>query len=288
MTVYVAIDDPHSYLLLQCLAPFQARFGVAYDFRTVLNKQDKMFPAPKLWDQNGFQDGVWLAKLYGLRFPAEPPDYTAAQNHQFTAQLLQWESQPEYLPKALSLFASYWHGNDVELDRLASTAVAHQSETYQQQLATNEARLKENGHYLSGMLHYGGEWYWGLNRLQYLERRLLDLRLQTDNDSGVKFDLGQRNFLNQAAQGSADGREKTPLVVYWSVRSPYSYLGLVRGRQLAEHYGVPFIIKPVLPMLMRDMPVPRTKALYIAQDTKREAKQHGLPFGRIADPLGLG
>jgi 2-hydroxychromene-2-carboxylate isomerase len=40
-------------------------------------------------------------------------------------------------------------------------------------------------------------------------------------------------------------------------------------------------------MVMRGLPVPRDKRLYILRDTKREAESLGLPFGRIVDPVGL-
>ena len=29
------------------------------------------------------------------------------------------------------------------------------------------------GHYLGGTLYYAGEWYWGIDRLPYLEERLI-------------------------------------------------------------------------------------------------------------------
>lgn len=42
-------------------------------------------------------------------------------------------------------------------------------------------RLRQSlGHYLSAMLYYGGEWYWGIDRLHHLETRLQALGLQTD------------------------------------------------------------------------------------------------------------
>ena len=40
--------------------------------------------------------------------------------------------------------------------------------------------------------------------------------------------------------------------------------------------------------MMRNMKVPSAKRLYILKDAKREAEKAGLPFGRIADPLGKG
>ena len=74
--------------------------------------------------------------------------------------------------------------------------------------------------------------------------------------------------------------------MYWSARSPYSYLGIIRAVQLSEHYQIPLEIKPVLPMMMRGMFVPQTKKMYIFHDTKREADKLAIPYGFVGDPLG--
>jgi 2-hydroxychromene-2-carboxylate isomerase len=41
-----------------------------------------------------------------------------------------------------------------------------------------------------------------------------------------------------------------------------------------------------MPMMMRGIPAPRAKQMYIITDTKREAEAAGVPFGRIVDPFG--
>jgi 2-hydroxychromene-2-carboxylate isomerase len=47
-------------------------------------------------------------------------------------------------------------------------------------------------------------------------------------------------------------------------------------------------LRPVLPMVMRGMQVPKPKLMYIAMDTVREARRQGIPYGKLADPVGLG
>ena len=39
-------------------------------------------------------------------------------------------------------------------------------------------------------------------------------------------------------------------------------------------------------MVMRSLPVPPSKRRYITLDAAREARRLGIPFGRIADPVG--
>jgi 2-hydroxychromene-2-carboxylate isomerase len=55
---------------------------------------------------------------------------------------------------------------------------------------------------------------------------------------------------------------------------------------LPNHYPVNLTLRPVLPMVMRNLPVPPKKRLYILRDSKREADRVGVPFGKIVDPVG--
>lgn len=285
VTVYLAIDDPYSYLLLQTLAELKDRYSLEYDFRTVLNKPTAMYPAPEMWTDNAFQDGVFLAELYQLVFPAQPPKISQQQKFIATAQLLHYELQPGYLAKALETFSSYWQEDNDTLASLIDPVIQSHSECYQQHLLSNEAMLKHHGHYQSAMLHYGGEWYWGIDRLQYLEKRLNDLQPSADQ----KILFNQTHNIQQSDNAlPVANDEKSPLIIYWSIRSPYSYIGLLRAKRLAAHFQVPLVVKPILPMVMRRMLVPKAKRMYILQDVNREATALDIPFGKVADPLGKG
>ena len=55
---------------------------------------------------------------------------------------------------------------------------------------------------------------------------------------------------------------------------------------LPKRLPVDLVLRPVLPMVMRGLPVPRPKQLYITLDTKREAEDAGVAFGRVCDPVG--
>ena len=96
--------------------------------------------------------------------------------------------------------------------------------------------------------------------------------------------------LTSAATRLPDGHPaaETALEVFFSIRSPYSYLGLERVIQLAEAWNIPLQLRPVLPMVMRGQSVPGAKKWYIFHDTKREADKLGIPYGFVADPLGPG
>ena len=136
----------------------------------------------------------------------------------------------------------------------------------------NAARRRRLGHYASGMVHFEGEWYWGVDRLHHLERRL------GAADNALLF----------APLEPPEGRTGGRFEIFFSLRSPYSYIAMMRAPELAERWGAEMVLRPVLPMVMRALPVPREKQLYIVRDAKREAERFGLPFGDICDPVGAG
>lgn len=144
-----------------------------------------------------------------------------------------------------------------------------------------DALRKKLGHYLSGMFHFEGEWYWGVDRLHFLEERLREARLL--KKTGASLIAPVKEVTLSGAPGSAKG---ATLDYFLSFRSPYTYLAAQRARKLAEHYGATLRLRFVLPMVMRGLPVPGPKRMYITLDTKREAERLGMPFGTIVDPVG--
>ena len=126
------------------------------------------------------------------------------------------------------------------------------------------------GHYGSAMTWFEGEWYWGIDRLHHLERRL--------GSQAVRFPPVPEPVT--ASGGKLD--------VFLSLRSPYTYLAAMRLFDQADHWQAEVHLRPVLPMVMRALPVPLSKRFYIVRDCKREAERLGLRFGNIADPVGIG
>jgi 2-hydroxychromene-2-carboxylate isomerase len=280
--IFLRIDDPYSYLLVQVLGDFLRRFPVRAEYHTTTEMRREMYPALSLWHKNAMHDAQHLAGLYGLSFPHDFASSGRLRIEAATAALLAAEATGNYLEIASQVFADFWGGT---LPRSGVVQRLHDPALLDR-LEVNERLRERLGHYLDAMIYYGDEWYWGIDRLDHLERRLIELGLARNRDERVVFNRTYHDFCRVKA-GSIRSPDK-PLVIYWSARSPYSYLALERAVKLSEWQGVPLQIKPVLPMMMRGMFVPRTKAFYIFFDTLREAAKYGLRFGFMADPLGAG
>ena len=80
--------------------------------------------------------------------------------------------------------------------------------------------------------------------------------------------------------------------LFWSFRSPYSYLAVPRVVSLEAEYDVEFRVRPVYPLAVRDATFfQRVDPLfgpYLFRDTARIAEYLGIPFGwPRPDPVAL-
>lgn len=78
--------------------------------------------------------------------------------------------------------------------------------------------------------------------------------------------------------------------LYWSFRSPYSYLATARYRALTREYDLEIALKPVYPLALRQPDFfernhPNWLG-YVGRDIIRLAQFHGIPIGRPQpDPI---
>jgi 2-hydroxychromene-2-carboxylate isomerase len=275
------VDDPYSQLMLQVLPRLAAR----YEVRLVphLVEQPSAAAAPdrerlQAWSR---RDAAVLAAACGLAFVdpgAEPEAGLVALASRAIAQVNDDGSSPESVLAAMGeIGRSLWSDDPSTLATFPLASAARTDAV----IAAGTALRRKWGHYLGAMLYFEGEWYWGIDRLWHLEQRLRAAGLWRGGDAGWIVEMPQVGCRHRP------GRAHAPeLHFFCSLRSPYTYLAVARVLRLARHYGASLRLRFVLPMVMRGLPVPRAKRLYILRDAKREAEALGLPFGRIVDPVG--
>lgn len=195
-----------------------------------------------------------------------PPDDASAPDRQ---RLREWS-----IRDAAALAAAYHLKSDSQLiDKLRwQTTDPNIGASLRQKL----------GHYLGATMYFEGEWYWGIDRLHYLERRLQDAGLARRPLTSALIEPLPLRFETLEYRVTP----KPVLEFFCSLRSPYTYLAVDRAKRLADHYGAQLQLRFVLPMVMRGLPVGFAKRKYILLDTKREADRLGIPFGSVVDPVG--
>jgi len=278
---YYRADDPYSHLLAQVLPEVVRDYRLEVSVIPVASPPIAAHPEPTMLTSHGLRDAVVLAEAYGLSFPERTEPALESCVQRAHAVLLKPRPTLEQLEVAIRLGEAVWRDDTGEVDRVAQREGAEPDAKVGDRLRDNYRRLERAGHYQPGMLHYQGEWYWGIDRLSHLLHRLRDEGLDGRSELLAR---APKSLVAQLAAHS--GRPR--LTVFFSFRSPYSYLSLPQLERMHHEGLVELELRPVLPMVMRGFTVPLAKRLYIVHDAKREADRLGIPFGRICDPLGEG
>lgn len=285
---YHRVNDPYSYLLLQAMPRFLEDFKVNLQFRFVLDLPEGEHPQPALQEQYALNDSRRLAGLHELVFPDDPlqPRYEDALSA--TAILLKHQHRAQLLHLVTEVTSALWGCSTTTFESCMNrygTLSERETQTQLQQASTD---LANRGHYNSAMLYYGGEWYWGLDRLAHLADRLHKPGILRASGDIADYQRQYRHVLQSYNSLRPRPRQVKALDFYFSFRSPYSYLAADRVFRLAELYKIPVKVKPVMPMVTRGITLSNSKRAYILRDARREAEKYNIPFGKICDPLGDG
>jgi len=277
---YFDIADPMSYLTAQAVARLTETYHVELAFHVITPPASDVDPAPVFRTKHAVRDAELVAQYWNVEFPAHK-EADSGMVRDVGSAMIRERTAVEQLNAALDLGAALWTGDKKKLGPLLLKLGTESSGQVLPILNSNYAELRKAGHYQGAMLHYNGSWYWGIDRLPYLEAAL-----------AAELGITAAPIVTprpEAERGPLKLSDKPLTCELWfSFRSPYSYLALERIEEVLAPYGVPLQMKPVAPMVVRGLPVPAVKRMYIVRDAKREADRLGIPFGELCDPLGKG
>lgn len=277
--------DPYSHLAAQTLEALCARYDVVLEPVLAGPPSDAAAPERARLEAFARRDAADVAPGYGLSFPPGAGSPVPAQivlAERVLAAVLAAGSFARFAPRVGD---ALWRGDAAGLEALAREGGATEPSAAKASVEAGSRLREQLGHYLGAMFHYGGEWYWGVDRLHHLERRLRALGAQRA-DAPPEEIAARPVIASSGPASSAPPGGRFTLEFYPSLRSPYTAIVIDRVLALPERHPVDLVFRPVLPMVMRGLPIPRAKQSYIILDTKREAEDAGVPFGRICDPVG--
>lgn len=293
--VYLSLNDPHSYMLVQALPELIKRYQIECKLLLAYVGETDHSVDRLSWQCWAVEDANSLALQYKLNTITQLPTPQSLNTGQQA-----WQLKVRDVASAILVFEQTWHNQWKEHYQPSTPVINYQIKNQMRQLA--------KGHYLTGNIFFADEWFLGIDRLNHLEAKFRKFSLQkeitahktivTEKQEQALPDIEDANhkaiYFNRRKLKFQEFPEEDLLIsdtvieVFISLRSPYSYLGFKQVLQLANHYNVQIKIKPILPMVMRGLPVSKNKKIYIYKDTLREAKLLGIPFGEFTDPIGQG
>ncbi len=276
LDVYIDAGDPWSYLAAQAASRLVEAYPVELAVHVVTAPASDVDPQPGMRARHAVRDAQLLAEYWDVEFAGKKEADPGALR-EVNSVLIRERPAKDQLRAALELMAAMWNNDRKALTKLLGTWGTESTGSVAPILSSNYGALRKAGHYQGGMLAYDGEWYFGVDRLPHLEQALA-----RDAGSDVAHVISPRPASERGAVSLSD--KPLSCEMWFSFRSPYSYLALEEIEGVLASHRVPLVLRPVLPMIFRGMQVPGIKRRYIARDAKREADRLGIPFGEICDP----
>ena len=287
---YYNLGDFHGYLLLTLLQNFKDHCGLEIKIILIPGPKGEFDLVPKLKNEWSFRDSKLLSSFWDLdnnileKINEKPilsgDDLKLAER--VAIQIIKKEKGHNVLKLVKSINDALFTNNISDLKKIQKKYGLVDEQFRVKHLNINQSDQSKKGHYQSGVLFYNGLWYWGIDRFLFLEKRLKKRSLYEGSI------LKEKKVTFQKEKSLILKSKSKKLDFYFSFRSPYSYISLKRAFDLEKKYDVELNIKPVLPMIMRGLPVPKKKRIYIVKDTARIARSINVPFGKISDPVGKG
>ena len=273
------LDDPYSHLTAQILTKLVDRYDIDLKVTLIRAAGDDDQPEPDQLATWARTDVELIAPHLGLEFQTNWKTRPTPDIQGDAAQIVTSLSHEDRVKNLGHISTAIWSGSVNQLNQFKSTRSVISPSESTPDLDSGTARIKELGHYSGGTFYYGGEWYWGIDRLTHIEKRLSKLGVKRSASDAL---IAPRPNIDL----SGICAKYLTLDFYCSLNSPYSAIVFDQIIQLKDQIQCQFNLKPVLPMVMRGIPASRRKATYIMIDAERESDAHGSKFGPLVLPIG--
>ncbi|MEM9173584.1 MAG: DsbA family protein, partial [Pseudomonadota bacterium] len=268
-----------SHLAAQILTQLAARYDIELRCHLVDGPSGANVADAELLLSLSRYDSSNIASHYGLTFPVDSAS-PSPEMTQLALSILANLDGAELTAQLAPVSDALWSNDPDRLHALRQSLGSADNDIVQSRLHAGTQRRQALKHYSGAMFYYGDEWYWGIDRLHYLEARLAALGADRQPDGPL---IAPCPVVTVPENLSASD---LTLQFFPSIRSPYSAIVFDETIALAQKVDINLEVRPVLPMVMRGVPATREKGFYIFFDTAREARRRGVAYGNWFDPIG--
>eukprot|EP01083_Nonionella_stella_P053048 140521_1 len=299
LTYYHDVYDPHSIAMLYVLPLIIKHYSVQIIPKLVSNASIKTFGGTQCKKFN-IADASIQCQYYKVPIPLPlSHDHMDEGNDAIRQKLYQLSNGIlaqyvdgdvlEFVDCALAIAYILWDSNASLQQKHGLLLSKYEcnkhklSGTQTEQILTEcHDELTKRKHYLSGNIYFNCEWFPRMDRLFFLFQRLQSYKIGNIYNEEIAF----KNPLILPHVLSFKNWKSKTLNLYFSFRSPYSYLVLERATRICDKNDLKLNIKPVLPSIFRKVNINPHKGMYILWDCARCAEFLGIPFGSVFD-VGL-
>ena len=284
-----SLSDPYAHLTIQVIKKLISNFNIVLEIFFISEPSENFTPEKTMYRKHCLKDSKEIAPFYGLIFEAK--EFYLKENEKLAYKILDHFSdinQDDYIDLIFKVSSLLWDNNITGLNEITSNLSDKERELLSKKIIDinikGNKKIQSLEYYFSASFHYEGENYWGIDRLGYLEERLVELGLKKNNS--------HKNIVKKLEKSKFDSNQiikkdnSLILEFFPSLNSPYTYISFKRVERLIDNYPIKLLTKPVLPMLMRNMKIPTHKGKYILSDSAREGRKYGSIIKDIYSPIG--
>ena len=284
-----SLSDPYAHLTIQVIKKLISNFNIVLEIFFISEPSVNFTPEKAMYRKHCLKDSKEIAPFYGLIFEAK--EFYLKENEKLAYKILDHFSdinQDDYIDLIFKVSSLLWDNNIAGLNAIISNLSDKERELLSKKIIDinikGNKKIQSLEYYFSASFHYEGENYWGIDRLGYLEERLVELGLKKNNS--------HKNIVKKLEKYKFDSNQiikkdnSLILEFFPSLNSPYTYISFKRVERLIDNYPIKLLTKPVLPMLMRNMKIPTHKGKYILSDSAREGRKYGSIIKDIYSPIG--
>ena len=284
-----SLSDPYAHLTIQVIKKLISNFNIVLEIFFISEPSENFTPEKTMYRKHCLKDSKEIAPFYGLIFEAK--EFYLKENEKLAYKILDHFSdinQDDYIDLIFKVSSLLWDNNIAGLNAIISNLSDKERELLSKKNIDinikGNKKIQSLEYYFSASFHYEGENYWGIDRLGYLEERLVELGLKKNNS--------HKNIVKKLEKSKFDSNQiikkdnSLVLEFFPSLNSPYTYISFKRVERLIDNYPIKLLTKPVLPMLMRNMKIPTHKGKYILSDSAREGRKYGSIIKDIYSPIG--